>query len=280
MLPEQIGSMAADGGTTALGSELRGCPSLCDWTPGASCSALAADEIRVWCVELDAGLETKAAIDTAEAGAELDLLSADERERAARYVRARDRRRFACCRAALREILGGLLGQSPGSLRFRARGQGKPELADGLWSDGPPALRFNVSHSADLALIAVCRGRELGVDLEQIRSISEAERIVASFFTPSEQAEFSALADGAKSLAFIRGWTRKEAVLKGIGSGIGGLSARHETGFATNELAGGFTPAAPSPRVGEWQLWEAAPRRGFVAAVASRIAAANDSGQG
>jgi 4'-phosphopantetheinyl transferase len=269
-------SMTADGEANALGGELLGCPSLGDWTPSADHAALAADEIRVWRVELDAGLETEAEIDAAEPGPELALLAADEKERAARFVRARDRRRFVRCRAALREILGGLLAQSPGSIRFRARGQGKPELDSGLWSHGPPALRFNVSHSADLALIAVCRGRELGVDLEQIRPISEAERIVASFFSLTEQAEFAVLADEAKSLAFIRGWTRKEAVLKGLGSGLAGLSARFETGFATIELTGQFTPAIPSPRVDQWQLWEAAPRAGFVAAVASRVAGGSD----
>jgi 4'-phosphopantetheinyl transferase len=269
--------MQTDRGMAASGSELLGCPSLCDWTPGADCSALAADEIRVWCVELDAGLET-AAVDAAEPGLEIALLAPDEQERAARFVRARDRRRFVRCRAALREILGCLLGQSPDSIRFRARGRGKPELDTGAWEDGSHAIRFNVSHSSDLALIAACRGRELGVDLEQVRRIGEAGRIVDSFFSPSEQAEFAAIADDAKPRAFMRGWTRKEAILKGLGSGIGGLSARIETGFATTELTGRFTPAVPSPQIDQWQLWEAAPRPGFVAALAGRVAGATDSG--
>jgi 4'-phosphopantetheinyl transferase len=279
-LREAMASMNSGGDTSASGGELLGCPSLCDWTPGASYAALAADEIRVWRVELDAGLETEAQIDGALPGPELPLLSADEQERAARFVRARDRRRFVRCRAALREILGGLLAQAPGSIRFRARGNGKPELDAGLWRDGPPNLRFNLSHSADLALIAVCRGRELGVDLEQVRPIGEAQRIVASYFSPSEQAAFAALADDAKPLAFVRGWTRKEAILKGLGSGLAGLSARYETGFATIELTGRFTPAVPSPRVAQWQLWEAAPRPGFVATVAGGVAGEADPGQG
>jgi len=256
-------------------SEIPGSPLLLQWQPGADVSGLAPDAIRVWLVELDGGLNAEDDVDPAGPGPELALLAADEQARAARFVRARDRRRFVRCRAALRQILGGLLGESPASLRFRAGGQGKPELdSAGAGADltaNRADLRFNVSHSAELALIAVCLGRELGVDLERVRPIGEAGRIVASFFSPAEQAEFAAIAGDARSLAFQRGWTRKEAVLKGLGIGLAGLAAHYETGFATSELTPQFLPAVPSPRVDEWQLWEAAPRPGFVAALAVRV---------
>ena len=143
---------------------------------------------------------------------------------------ARDRRRFVSCRAALRQILGSLLDAHPGSLQFRAGGQGKPELVSdgpgGESSDWRHPLRFNVSHSAELALIAVCRGRELGVDIERVRPMAEADRIVASFFSTAEQATFALIPDDARALAFVRGWTRKEAVLKGLGIGLAGLAAQ------------------------------------------------------
>jgi 4'-phosphopantetheinyl transferase len=229
---------------------------------------LALDEIRVWIVDLDAGLNPGDDPELAEPGSELGLLSEDERARAVRFVRARDRRRFAWCRAALREILGWLLGEPAGSLRFRAAARGKPELDHGPDGGDRRELRFNVSHSAELALIAVCQGHEIGVDIEKVRSISEADRIVASFFTAAEQAEFVAMAEDVKALAFHRGWTRKEAVLKGFGMGISGLSAGYETGFGITALTTRFTLATPSPRVGPWWLWEAAPRPGFVAALA------------
>ena len=205
-------------------------------------------------------------IDAVEPGPELAVLSDDERARAARFVPARERRRFARCRAALREILGRLLDEPAGSLRFRAAAVGKPEL-----DRGPgivESLRFNVSHSAGLGVVAVCQGREVGVDLERLRPITEAERIVASFFTAAEQDAFGAIAEPDRAAAFLRGWTRKEAVLKGFGVGISGLSARHETGFGTSGLSSRFTPAEPSPRVDRWMLWEAAPRPEFVAALA------------
>jgi 4'-phosphopantetheinyl transferase len=249
-------------------------PSLWEWRPGADLPELTAREIRVWIVDLDSGLHPDN-VETEEPGPELGLLSEDERARAARFVRARDRRRFARCRASLRQILGGLLRESPDSLRFRATGQGKPELDFKTMGvnegDARAAIRFNVSHSSDLALIGVCRGHELGVDLERIKRISEADRIVASFFSPAERAEFTTIPDDVKALAFFRGWTRKEAVLKGLGTGLAGLAARYETGFGMTELPAYFIPATPSPRVEQWQLWEAAPRAGFVATVAVHV---------
>jgi 4'-phosphopantetheinyl transferase len=250
------------------------CPTLREWTAGGERPELELDEIGVWLVELDAGLLGQAEIDGAEPGVELAVLDADERARAARFVRARDRRRFARCRAALREILGALVGERPESLRIRVVARGKPELepVDGV--GGPPAVKFNLSHSSDLAVIAVSRGHELGIDLEQIRPIGEAERIVESFFSEAEQTEFARIDEQDRPLAFLRGWTRKEAILKGLGIGIAGLAARHETGFGTGLISAEFRPAVPSSRVAQWQLWEASPRAGFVATVACQVPAA------
>jgi len=127
-------------------------------------------------------------------------------------------------------------------------------------------------------MIAVCRGKELGVDLEHLRPIGEAERIVGSFFSAAEQAEFATIAVEARPSAFLRGWTRKEAILKGLGVGIAGLAAHHETGFGTGELASQFAPAVPRSRVGCWQLWEASPCVGFVAALACQVAPVGGGG--
>ncbi len=255
-------------------SEIIDSPMLLQWPTAAGASELTPDEVRVWVVELDAGLDRQGDVDSAEPGPELALLAVDEHERAVRFVRARDRRRFVRCRAALREILGEILGEPPASLRFRAAKQGKPELdrtGGSRATAGQADLRFNVSHSSELALIAVSWGRELGVDLERVRPIGEADRIVASFFSPGEQIEFTAIADDAKPQAFLRGWTRKEAILKGLGIGLAGLAAHYETRFATGGLTPQFRPAVPSPRVDEWQLWEAAPRADFVAALAVHV---------
>ena len=87
--------------------------------------------------------------------------------------------------------------------------------------DARAALRFNVSHSSDLALIGVCRGHELGVDLERIKPISEADRIVASFFSPAERVEFAAIPDHVKALGVLSRLDPQGSGLEGIGNRAG-----------------------------------------------------------
>ena len=90
-------------------------------------------------------------------------------------------------------------------------------------------------------------------------SISEWARIVESYFTPDELARFMALDPSQRDEAFMRGWTRKEAILKAKGVGLAGLATAFETMFGTTTLLTEFTPAAPLPRVGDWSLWEPPP---------------------
>jgi 4'-phosphopantetheinyl transferase len=247
-------------------------PVLSNWHPGTTTGHLAPHETRVWVVDLDAGLNPDNDQDAFEPDRERRLLSADEQARADRFIRPRDRRRFIRCRAALREILGQLIAIDAGSVGFRAAGHGKPEIdweaMEAAGMAGGSALQFNVSHSAGLGLVAVGRGGALGVDVEKVRPITEAERIVASYFTPSELAAFSSIADAAKAMAFVRGWTRKEAILKGLGIGLAGLATRYETWFGIDPLTSRFVPATPLSRVGDWHLWETTPQPGYVAALA------------
>jgi 4'-phosphopantetheinyl transferase len=201
---------------------------------------------------------------------EWNVLSAEERTRARRFVMPRHGRRFTVCRGALRLILGRLTNAPPQDIAFRFGPGGKPELV----GPGPPGgvhlPRFNVTHTEDRALIAISHDREVGVDLERLRTISEAARIVESYFTPAEQAQFTSLPESIRASAFLRGWTRKEAILKGKGLGLAGLAASYETMFGTMELSEQFELASPLPRIDEWWLWEAMPRAGYFAALAVR----------
>jgi 4'-phosphopantetheinyl transferase len=239
-------------------------PWLCDWQPDADMPPLAATEIRVVRVGLAAGGDDE----PPESLSEWSILADEERVRALRFVRPLDRRRFAICRGSLRLILGRLLNSPAKSLSFRSGPGGKPELASGIDRERCSTLRFNVTHSDELALIAVSLGRELGVDLERIRTISESARIVESYFTPAELAQFTALEPSRRDEAFLRGWTRKEAILKAKGVGLAGLATAFETMFGTSALSTRFTPASPLPRVGDWSLWEAAACAQYVAALA------------
>ena len=154
----------------------------------------------------------------ADLGACLAVLSGAERARADRLAaHPRAQRRFAAARAGLRALLGGHLGVDPGSLVFGEGPQGKPELLGGP--------HFSLSHSQDLALCALSPSRRLGVDVEALRPVAEAEAIARRWFTASEMEVY----EGARAVrpdeAFFRVWTRKEAYLKALGTGLAGLSA-------------------------------------------------------
>jgi 4'-phosphopantetheinyl transferase len=147
-------------------------------------------------------------------------LRPDERERAARYHFDADRRRFAWTRGVLRTLLAFYVGAPPDRIHFGAGAKGKlhvtPDPAYAL-----AGLRFNVSHSHGWALIALARDRELGVDVEQHRSLRhDLFGIADRFFAPAEVAALRALDPVEQEPAFFRIWSRKEAYIKATGEGV------------------------------------------------------------
>src|SRR5262245_8274111 len=149
--------------------------------------------------------------DAAQARA-LALLDASEADRAQRLKLPDVRRRFVLSHAALRRVLARHAGGLPSSLRLARRPQGKPELAGAAGE-----LRFNLAHAGDLALVALCRGREVGVDLEPLRPLPELLRLARRILAPDESAAFARLPHADQPAALLRSWTRKEALLKGVG---------------------------------------------------------------
>jgi 4'-phosphopantetheinyl transferase len=139
------------------------------------------------------------------------LLSADERERADRFHFARDRDRFTVARATLRRVLGGYLGRAPDELVFAYSAHDKPSI------DG---VAFNLSHSNELALVAVTRGGEIGVDLEWHRPDIDVASLARSSFSAVEQRALFALPPAEQFTAFYRIWTRKESYIKAHGEGL------------------------------------------------------------
>ncbi len=139
------------------------------------------------------------------------LLSADERARADRLRAPAARRRFIAARAFLRRELAAALGQAPDQVRLRIDDHGKPGLADA-------AVQFNISHSEDLAVLAIDADRAVGIDVEGRRDVHDG---VARKILSSE--EYRAWSDGApetRNDRLLRAWTRKEAALKALGSGF------------------------------------------------------------
>jgi 4'-phosphopantetheinyl transferase len=144
-------------------------------------------------------------------------LSPDELARAARFHFSRDRRRFIAGRGILRDILARYLERSPVELHFSYGPFGKPSLASHCAADG---LRFNLSHSGCIALYAVARLREVGIDLERIESGFAEDGIAEKFFSPTEVASLRSLPAETRPQAFFNCWTRKEAYVKARGAGL------------------------------------------------------------
>jgi 4'-phosphopantetheinyl transferase len=143
------------------------------------------------------------------------LLSPDEHKRAERFGFETDKVRFTHCRAALRSILGRYLCTSPLSLRFEYDTCGKPKL-------GEPhgAIEFNVSHSREIALIALARNIPVGIDVEAVRDdfiVGDVARVALS---TRELERFQAMPPGKQRLEIFRIWTAKEAYLKASGKGL------------------------------------------------------------
>jgi 4'-phosphopantetheinyl transferase len=138
-----------------------------------------------------------------------------ERDRAARFHFDRDRRRFVVAHARLRALLGTYLGVATESVEIAAKPGGKPALR------APDSdLRFNLSHSGEMALLAFARGCEVGIDVEAERDVPEMDSIAGRFFSPAESAALRALPESERKRAFFRCWTRKEAFLKATGEGL------------------------------------------------------------
>jgi 4'-phosphopantetheinyl transferase len=145
------------------------------------------------------------------------LLSAAEREQARRFHFDRDRHRHLVSHGAMRLCLAAALGCAPEVPDFLAGPHGKPHLAAPL---GDGELRFNLSHSGDLALCALTTGAEVGVDVEQLRPDLDWEPLARHIFTSPEVASILAFSPAQQRRAFFRLWTCKEALVKARGDGL------------------------------------------------------------
>jgi 4'-phosphopantetheinyl transferase len=210
------------------------------------------DEVHVWLADLDRQPPYAALV-----------LSNDERSRAARFHFEHDRRRFAAARALLRELLGGYLQMPPAEVRFAYGPRGKPSL------EGHAAgVRFNVSHSGGLALLAFARGREIGIDLELERPVPERDEIAARFFSEWEALELKRLPAGERPAAFFRCWTRKEAFIKATGDGLSRALDSFDVTLGPLDAARLLRVEDAPEEVQRWWLQGLEPAPGFAAALA------------
>ena len=181
--------------------------SIWSYPPGSSASiALVEDEVHVWRLHLDRSSEEF-----------LTVLEADEVARANRFHFEKDRNHFVVARGFLRLLLGRYLLAEAKQLQFSYGAWGKPALGGEFSESG---LRFNMSHSHGVALYAVTKEREIGVDVEHVRSEFASDDIARRFFSPFEVGVLCGLPEVDRVAAFFRCWTRKEAYIKATGRGL------------------------------------------------------------
>lgn len=144
-------------------------------------------------------------------------LSTDEQQRALRFRFERDRVRFIAARGILRRCLGAFLETAADRVRFRYAEYGKPSLSVEFSS---ARLKFNISHSGSRVLLAFSIGRELGVDVEEIRPDFATGEIAQRYFSALEVETLRSLPKSVQAEAFFNCWTRKEAYIKAIGEGL------------------------------------------------------------
>ena len=216
----------------------------CAWSLPPADLVLSHAEIHIWRAFLDQPLSLVEQL--------AQTLSADESARAERYHFAYDRQHFIVARGLLRSILGNYVHVEPGHLQFNSGPHGKPALAQ---TSSRNVLRFNLSHSQGLALYAFTRDREVGIDLEYIRPIAEAQQIAERYFSVQVRNALRNLPPAELSRQFFIYWTRMEAYLKARGDGLTGLSEEHET-------------ADPKELPMTWSIQSLVPAPGYVASFA------------
>jgi 4'-phosphopantetheinyl transferase len=219
--------------------------------------SLGPDEVHVWCAALD---QSGSALCTSP-----DVLAPEEHLRADRFRSPEHSRRYKTARTLLRILLGRYLRRAPEKLRLGYSPSGKPRLADEPEAGG---LRFNLSHSRGLALYALARGREVGVDVEHIRPDISVELMVRRFFSPREADFLQSLPQDARLEAFFSYWARKEAYLKAKGLGLAFPLSR----FDMSPEPGGSAAPAPgeedADEAARWRLTMLRPAPGYAAALA------------
>ena len=217
-------------------------PPLCRAEIGSGDAAAHSASPTVWHVALDA---SHADVARAE-----ELLTDDERKRARRGTEGVHRRRVLL-RAGLRRVLAVRLGVPARAVPLRVGVTGRPELA---FADG---LDVNCSASGAVGLIAVADGVRVGIDVQRVAPW-DPDVLAEGWLSAGERAAVVALPEAERPEAVTRSWTQKEAVLKGLGTGLSGGLARVVTPIGR-----------ASGAVGEWQVRNVAVPHGCVATVAT-----------
>jgi 4'-phosphopantetheinyl transferase len=228
---------------------------------------LAADELHIWYITAH-GEYSHASCSALEA-----CLNPQELNRYHRLTRPNVRRNFLLSRGCLRHLLGLYLDSPPRNLQFSLGPYGKPELVHGV---GQPPLQFNLSHTQGRIAIALHRHQAVGIDIEQLRSVTYLDQLCRRCLTDQEAQTVLTLEDQPAQHRFLRYWTAKEAILKAVGLGLSYPMNQLEVTLCTDDLPSQpvEVPIAPStfhgqaPDFGPCKLYQWQPEADYVAALA------------
>ena len=176
-----------------------------NWSQPVDALKLESHHADIWRISLDLEPDTVKGFES--------TLSAEESHRAAKFQFPADHDRYVIAHGFLRNVLARYLGGNPSHFKFSVNSYGKPSLKG-------HDLEFNLTHSADFALVALTHNRKIGVDVERIRSGISAHVIARQYFSKAEVAELEAIPIELRERAFFVGWTRKEAYIKAQGMGL------------------------------------------------------------
>ena len=217
-------------------------------------------EIQLWSIDINS-----ASHDVEEL---LSLLSDDELERAKKFRFQKHLHRWIVGRAMLRTILSAMTQRSPESVAFEYNEHAKPYLP---YSSGHERIHFNLTHSSDLALIAVTSAGPVGIDVERIKPLSNIDAVVSRFFSPAERDEFAGVTGDVDRLkAFYACWTRKEAYLKALGCGISKPTDTFDVTFLSNSEPEIIAIDGDNDTARDWLLFDLKVTPGYVGALAIR----------
>lgn len=214
--------------------------------------------VHLWRAELDRDDDEVAQLRT--------LLTAEERLRAAAHRTERLRRHAVVSRGVLRCVLARYLAVEPEAVQLRYAAYGKPYLAGEPWL---PTLRFNLSHSGEIALVAVTGEREIGIDVESLGRNLDYERIIARFLSPREQWMLRTLPPTLRRHAFFTCWVRKEAYAKATGLGLSLPFAQFTVSVRPGEPTALLTAEEGLDDLSRWRLHDVPVGDGYVAALAT-----------
>ena len=248
---QQAESLFGQPGSPLLGAEsVEG-----SWRRGPALPVIWPNEVHVWKIDLSARWARE----------NRDVLSTDERIRASRFRFHVDGDRFVAARSSLRTILGRYLRTNPAELQFGVNDFGKPHL---LSSEDKLGLRFNLSHSHEMALVAVARNRDVGVDVEFMRADFATDDVAERFFSRSEVNQLGTIAAALKTEAFFSCWTRKEAYIKARGEGLSFPLDQFDVTVAPEAEPALLNNRRDRQEVWRWSFHALAPAFGYAATMA------------